>query len=136
MSLTEDVCLLLDERGYGTYDPVGGNIFPGDLPPEPDFAFAVTPYPGAASDVKNSYERPRVQITVRDNNYHVAEQTAVALHGDLARLSGRPLGDAWLVLVVPVQGRPYWLPRETSGNRHRFVVNVELHLRQPTAQRI
>lgn len=135
MSQTEDVAELLAELGHGTYSAEDeSSIFLGELPDQPTAAVAVAPYPGVAGNARIGYDRRRYQITVRRADYRTAETAADAIYADLAGLRHRPLGGAWLALVAPVQSGPVWMPPETDANP-RFVINVELHLHQPTVHR-
>ena len=137
--MTDDEALaqLLAERGHGVYTtPAGGSIFLGRLPAAPDEALAVTPYPGAAGDAGIGYDQPRYQIAVRGGqDYAVTRARAQAVYDDLVGLTSRQLGDAWLVLIAPVQSGPVYLPPD-EHDRCQFVINLVLHLHRPTVHRI
>lgn len=137
MTDDEALAVLLDDRGHGVYTAAGGgSIFLGRLPTTPDVAIAVTPYPGAAGDAGIGYDQPRYQIAVRGTqDYALARARAQAVYDDLVGLTHRQLGDAWLVLIAPVQSGPVYMPPD-EHDRQQFVINLALHLHRPTVHRI
>lgn len=139
MSLDEEIATLLGTLGLGTYlpDAVGGTIFLGDLPPDPDVAIAVRLYGGTESDSKLPYDTSSVQFKVRgDIDFRTAKNRAQAVYDQLHGLSTRDLapGGTWLVLCVGINGGPVYLGTDDLG-RHEHAVNFRMELERHTAHR-
>jgi poly(3-hydroxybutyrate) depolymerase len=135
----EEVAQLLDQLGHGTYRPDsdGGSIFLNLLPEAPDLATAVALYGSSRpGDAGIGYDQPRLQLRCRGTqDPRTGAARAQALYDALVGLRSRHLpGGTWLCLCTPVQAGPVWLRTDEAG-RHQYVVNIELLLRRPTAQR-
>lgn len=63
--LTAGLARHLAELGHGTYDEVGASIHLEELPAQPPDAVAVAFKPGPVDNAADGYERPSIQIVVR-----------------------------------------------------------------------
>jgi hypothetical protein len=141
VTLTEEVCALLDELGVGTYAPdgPGGIIYGTALPDAPDVALAVARYDGGAeADSLGPWDEPRWQIRVRGaaGDSRTGEALAQAVYDVLHGLGYRYLtpGGTWLQLAICLNGGPGYIGRDQTG-RHEWVVNVRTEVRRPTPNR-
>ena len=139
-TLTEELALLLDEYGVGTYRPeeAGGTLFLHALPDAPDVALAIAPYgsPGEA-DSRNPWTEASVQLRARSTRADarpgevLCQAAHDALHG--AGMRHMP-GGTWLQLAVGLQSGPQYIGRD-QGGRHEFTCNVRVEYRHPTVHR-
>ncbi|MGH3862506.1 minor capsid protein [Actinokineospora sp.] len=140
MTLTEEFAQLLEDLGLGDYradGSIGGTIFLGPLPQDPDLALGVQLYGGPESDSLNSHDEPGLQIKVRGprNDYRVGEAKAQAVYDLLHGLGRRDLvGGTWLQLAVGVNAGPAPMGRD-SNDRPEWVVNFRADIDRPTANR-
>lgn len=114
----------------------GGNVFEDDLPQAPDVAAGVYHVGGDEPDSLLEYDRPTLQITVRGDT---DPQTATVLWGRLYSylhgLRNKALpGGTWLVSCLAIQSAPVRVGPDENG-RHRYNLNLQLEIRNPTAQR-
>jgi hypothetical protein len=140
-SLTEEICLLLQELQFGTYpiDPsdVGGSIFLAALPAAPDEAIAVARYAGPESGSLLGYDEPSFQIRVRGPKHDagVPEERAQAIYDALHGLRSRYLpGGTWLVHLIGANAGPVPMGQDTH-QRTEYVVNLRAEVRRPTPNR-
>jgi hypothetical protein len=139
VTVTEEIAQLLDELELGVYTPsaAGGTVYLAMLPETPDRAVAVALYgSGGPADAGLGYDPVRVQLRFRgDQDVRTAEADAQAAYDALVGLRSRALpGGTWLCLCTPVQAGPIYLGADEL-RRHEYVINLELLLRRPTAQR-
>lgn len=122
MSVTTELATYLQAESVGT---VGTDIFEGQLPPAPDDCLAVIPYGGQASVYTlgqlPDWERPRVQVLVRNVSFAGAEATALAAYNALAKVANALLSGVRYVEITPLQS-PFLLRRDDSG-RVEFAAN-------------
>ncbi|HET8641464.1 MAG TPA: minor capsid protein [Pseudonocardiaceae bacterium] len=143
MTVSEEVAHLLDGLGLGDYRPdsVGGDIYTGTMPDGdgiPDECAAIALYAGGAGDAGLGFDTPRVQLRFRgapNVGAPSVEQRAQRAYDAMVGLRSRPLpGGTWLSLCTPVQSGPVYLGKD-QRERHEYVINLELMLCRPTAQR-
>jgi hypothetical protein len=141
-TLTEEFCLLLQAKGFGTYptDPTDttGTIFLHQLPATPDEAIAVTRYAGGEGESLQGYDQMQVQVRVRGARHDAAdpEQTAQDIYDALHGLRSQPLpGGTWLVHLIGVNGGPAPMGADTH-QRTEFAINFRAELRRQTANRL
>ncbi|HWO65366.1 MAG TPA: minor capsid protein [Umezawaea sp.] len=139
MTLLEELALLLQELGLGTYKPddVDGTIYFPVLPDGPDACLAIARYGGTESSSRDPFDEPRIQVrcrgTAADSRPPEAAAQAVfdALHG----LGMRTLpGGSELQLAVGIGSGPEYMGRD-ENRRHEYVVNFRVEVQRPTLVR-
>jgi hypothetical protein len=138
VTLSEELALLLQQRGHGVYDPAGATstIYLGTLADTPDVAVALAQYPAGVSDSLLGLDETRWQLRVRGTqDYRTGETLAQALYDDLVGLQTVMPGGTVLQLCYGVQAGPQYLGMD-ARRRHEFVLNLALTLRRVTAHRV
>lgn len=105
------------------------NLFIGKIPKEPKNCVTIIDTPGSHSlslDSSN-YERPSVQITVRNTKYDVGYNIA---YGIMTSLHGRAQ-ETWngtLYSIIQCSSGPAFLEWDENGNA-KFVINFNIQRR-------
>lgn len=138
MTIEEGIALLLEAEGIGAYDPDGvtGDIFIDDLPDSPDDAIQILGGPGLDSDPKFGYGTVSFQIIVRgQEDPRPPKVRARLIYSLLTALGPSTLPDGTrVILVLATQSDPF--PMGKDGNeRHRYSLNFQAEIRQPTTNR-
>lgn len=108
-------------------DGVGNNLYVNDMPPTPDYAFAIRPYPGTAptETFRNpvAIRHPRIQIEVRDKKSNVVLARARDLIKILSVVKDQTINGTKYSRIRSI-GEPIELGPDSSG-RQRATVNFE-----------
>jgi len=133
--LIEEVARYLSQQGIGTFDPegLGGDIFLGVLPNQPDEAIALYPTGGQGANSKLGYDLPTFQILVRGDQdirtgYAIAQMIYNTLHG--FRSKTFVPGGQWIVSCLGLQSAPVHLGPD-ANRRHEFSLNFIVDTRNP-----
>lgn len=137
--LEEELALLLQELGLGTYKPddVNGTLFWPVSPSEPDECTTLALYGGDESSSLDPYDEPRLQVRCRGdaNDPRVPKRQADAIYTALHGLGHRVLaGGTELQLAVGIGSGPEYMGRDTTG-RHEYVTNFRVEVYRPRAAR-
>lgn len=141
MTITEELCLLLEELGVGTYRPdaVGGVIYGTVLPDAPDVALAVAlTGTGGDASAAEPIDRQRFQLRARGTREdpRPGEALCQRAYDALNGLGYRRLtpGGTWLQLCYAHGGGPAYIGRD-QGARPEWTANLTVELERPTANR-
>lgn len=111
----------------------GTSIFLAQEPTNPDNTVTVFDTPGLPNDLtldkEEKYERPSVQIRVRNNNYQTGWALANNIKNTLHGRANETWGAAYYSLIEVVSD-PSMLDYDNNG-RPRFILNISLQ-RYPT----
>jgi hypothetical protein len=140
VTLLEEVAQLLEDLGLGDYrgdGSLGGTIFLGSLPQDPDLALGVQLYGRGESDSLNSHDEPGLQVKVRGPrlDYRVGEAKAQDVYSAIHGLGRRTLtGGTWLQLVIGINAGPVPMGRDVN-DRPEWIVNFRFDIDRLTANR-
>lgn len=144
MSLVNGLAMLIGGEGgvRGSVDGlnweagVGGNVFEGFLPDEPNRCVAVLPSGGYDADAGLPYDKPSIQIIVRGDDDPVwALDMWQAVYSAVQALRNITLPDGtYVVSIQAIQSGPVHIGKDDSG-RFQYGMNLETEIRNPTAER-
>jgi len=139
VTLLEELALLLEELGLGTYKPddVNGTIFFPALPDSPDTCMAIARYGGTESSSRDPFDEPRIQTRHRGTatDARSAEASAQATYDALHGLGMRTLaGGTELQLAIGIGSGPEYMGRD-ENRRHEYVTNFRVEVQRPLLSR-
>lgn len=139
MTLLEELALLFQELGLGTYKPddVDGTIFFPALPDTPDTCMALARYGGTESSSRDMFDEIRLQTRHRGTaaDARPAEASAQATYDALHGLGMRALpGGTELQLAIGTGSGPEYMGRD-ENRRHEYVNNFRVEVQRPTLSR-
>lgn len=138
MSIVDQIAQYIHNQGVGIFDPagVGGNIFIGKLPQDPDEAIVLTQTGGVLNDIKHSYDTISVQVRVRGTQdprtgLVIAESAYNYLHGfGSSTFVG---GGTWVVSCTAL-GPPGSIGVDENG-RYEYTINLHIEVWLKTIHR-
>ena len=131
-----EVAKYLDSEDLGSFDEDGttGDIFVQKLPVLPHNCITVWPESGREPDVKMGYDKPSLQIIVRNQNavsgYLKAKQVFDKLHG----FAPIELNGLAILSCFCTYSDPAHIGEDKEG-RHEYSLNFELEVRNITTFR-
>lgn len=141
MTVTEELCLLLEELGVGVYDPdgPGGTIYGTTLPDAPDVVLAVAlTGTGGDASAAEPVDVQRIQVRARGTvvDSRTGERLCQSAYDALNGLGYRHMtpGGTWLQLAYAHGGGPAYIGRDQNA-RHEWTANLTVELVRPTAAR-
>lgn len=137
--LEEELALLLDQLGLGTYRPTAadGTLYWPTAPSTPDVCTTLALYGGTESSSLDPYDEPRLQVRCRGDaaDPRVPRRTAQSVYDALHGLGHRRLaGGTELQLAVGLNSGPAYMGRDANG-RHEYVTNFRVEVYRPWVTR-
>lgn len=139
-TMVEDIAVALEgqfvwlRRPSTVVGPAIGNLYLSDLPDAPDDAVALYQYPGEppARTLGNStaYEKPRLQVLIRNNSSNLANQQAYEITNFLKYINSETVNGVYYLQVFPVSSPAELGP--DSKNRQRWAVNFSVWKEWPS----
>ena len=132
MNIADNLALYLVAQGLVTASGVT-RLF---MPASPDNCVTVYPTGGPVSDVKDGYDDRDVKVRVRNTDGATAIMVAENIYGALQGLGNITFVDgSYLVLCEAQQSAPIFIGRDEL-DRYEFTLNLRLHVRNKTTNRI
>jgi hypothetical protein len=139
VTLLEELALLFEELGLGTYKPddIDGTIYFPVLPDGPDTCLAIARYGGTESNSLLRFDEPRIQVRHRGTaaDARPVEAAAQATYDALHGLGMRTLpGGTELQLAIGIGSGPEYMGRD-ENRRHEYVNNFRVEVQRPLLSR-
>lgn len=131
MTMVEDVAVLLESqfdwlrRPSTAATPEEGNLFLTDLPDAPNDAVGLYQYPGEPPDRTlgnhSNYEKPRLQVLVRDSSSANANTRSYEICNFLKTINGQTVNGVYYLQIFPVSSPAELGP--DSNQRQQWTTN-------------